>query len=126
MPPGEKPNVEYANKATDMVLEYLKDQQSKPDPELLEKLGWTEEDLRAFVRRWEAMKQSAVEDQAARRDLNESLRSLGLRPTRQTVRSVDAPADVRREARNVGSHSNPPPGYSELFDAYRKGTARAK
>ena len=61
MAPADKANLEYARKATDLVLERLKDQQDEPDPELLKSLGWTEEELQAFLARWEAMKRNARE-----------------------------------------------------------------
>jgi len=34
-----------------MALRRLKDEEHNPDPELLEKLGWTREDLAEFLRR---------------------------------------------------------------------------
>ena len=84
--PGEDPNLEYARKATDLALEKLKDQLKKPTGEqkLLDKLGWTRTDAERFVKRWEAMKQAAgktgTEGDAARRQLDDALRNLGLRP----------------------------------------------
>ena len=124
VPPGEQPNLEYARKATDMVLEYLKDQESRPDEDLLNKLGWTQDDLQEFVRRWSELKQAANEDQRARRDLDDALRSLGLRPGTAAPRRTEMRPDTRGIEVNPGTRSNPPPSYRELFDAYRRGTGR--
>ncbi len=124
VPPGEKPNVEYARKATDMVLEYLKDQQQDPDQELLDELGWTKEDMRDFIERWETMKRSAVEAAGGQRELDDALRSLGLRSSANSPRSGSVPDDKRQAARNLGTRTSPPSTYAEQFNAYRKGTAR--
>ncbi len=124
VPPGEEPNVEYARRATDLVLEYLKDQQQKPDPKLLEKLGWTEDDLRQFLQRWEEMRRTASRDEQGGKDLNESLRSLGLRPNQRDARQVTVRNDQVQGLRDAGERSNPPPKYLEQFNAYKKGTAR--
>lgn len=124
VPPGEQPNLEYARRATDMVLEYLEDQESRPDEELLKKLGWTSDDLQDFVRRWSELKRAAREDPQAQRDLDDALRSLGLRPTTAAPRRTEVRPDARQTDRNLGTRSQPPAGYRELFDAYRKGTGR--
>lgn len=124
VPPGEQPNLDYARQATDMVLEHLKDQESHPDEDLLNKLGWTKEDLQDFVRRWSELKRAATEDPRAKRDLDDALRSLGLRPATAAPRRTEMQQDARRTERNLGGRSNPPASYRELFDAYRKGTGR--
>ena len=98
VPPGEQPNLEYARKATDLVLEYLKDQQSDPDEDLLKKLGWTKENLEDFVRRWADLKRTAREDPRARQQLDDAHR-LGLRPAARDPRRSDVRQDTRR--RNV-------------------------
>lgn len=124
LPPGEKANLDYARKTTDLVLEYLKDQQQKPDTQLLEELGWTAADLQNFVARWEALKRAAAEDPAARRELEDSLRGLGLRPAAPARRRVTAQADQPGGLRESGTDSPPPPAYRDHFHAYQKGTAR--
>jgi len=125
--PGEDAfNKDYAQKQTDLALEYLKDQlaKEKPDQDLLEALGgWTREDLADFARRWEAMKRAAEGDspraQQARRELDEALRSLGLHGRRSqidTKRPDDALRGMYRSRRIA-----PPPGWEEQIDAYRRG-----
>jgi hypothetical protein len=124
VPPGEEPNLQYTRQATNMVLEYLKDQQQNPDQELLDQLGWSPEDMQAFIQRWETMKRSASEDPAARRELDEALRSLGLRRPSGGPRAASAGDGPRGAARNTGARSSPPSSYAEQFNAFRQGTAR--
>ncbi|MCA9142247.1 MAG: hypothetical protein H6823_18805 [Planctomycetaceae bacterium] len=125
VPPGDEANLEYSRRATDMVLEYLKDQQDNPDRELLDELGWTEADLAAFLKRWQQLKQSAVEDNTNRRELDESLRSLGLRPARDRIRQGTTQSDDTTGLRDSGPQTAPPPAYQKLFDAFKKGAARS-
>ncbi|GIW93260.1 MAG: hypothetical protein KatS3mg110_1301 [Pirellulaceae bacterium] len=120
-----EPDLRYAEKATDLVLEYLRDQQQQPDPRLLERLGWTPEQLAEFVRRWEQLKRSAQDDPRRRGELLEALKSLGLRPPADQVRSDESRRDQRQQQAGSAERSVPPARYRELFNAFRKGTARA-
>jgi hypothetical protein len=99
----------------------------KPDPELLKQLGWTKSDLENFVRRWEQMRsqsQAAGEKGvAARRELDDALRSLGLRPRGTSIKGNAARSDNQsgyRESRRTA----PPPEYEEQYKAYTQGTAK--
>ena len=107
VPPGEEPNLEYARKATDLVLDYLRDQQRQPDPDLLKKLGWTPDDLQQFLRRWEDLRRTAREDPASRRELEESLKSLGIRPAQEKTRAAAARNDATRGMRETGASQHP-------------------
>jgi hypothetical protein len=125
-PPGDEPNLQYARKAADLALEYLKDHQRNPDPQLLKELSWTPEDWKQFLARWERLKRLAGEQGGAgKRELDESLRSLGLQPAGDKFRRGGGRADQLRGLRDSGGRSAPPPAYQELFDAYRKGAARS-
>jgi hypothetical protein len=119
-------NLEYARKATEMVLKRLKDEENKPDPELLEKLGWTREELAEFLRRWDALQKSAQESTDGKRELDEALRSLGLRDPANRKRAGGKTADNQRDLRDAGGRSTPPAKYRNLFDAFRKGAARSR
>ena len=125
VPPGDEANLEYARRATDMVLEYLKDQKDNPDRELLDELGWSEKELADFLKRWQQLKQSATEGDTSKRELDESLRSLGLRPRRDRVRQGKTESDGAKGLRDSGNRTAPPAGYQELFDAFKKGAARS-
>ncbi len=120
-----EPNLKYAEEVTDLVLEYLRDQQQQPAPELLKQLGWTAEQLAEFVRRWEQLKRSARENPAQRAELLEALKSLGLRPPADQLRTESAGTETRQIQSVGGELSAPPARYRELFNAFRKATARA-
>ena len=110
IPPGEKANVEYAKKTTDMVLDYLKDLPDDPKRQLLEELDWSADDLDAFVQRWQELKSAAREDpQGSGRELVESLRSLGLQPegTQQPRRGSSGGEKTSRTERIRAVHQGP-------------------
>ncbi|RCS41256.1 hypothetical protein DTL42_22065 [Bremerella cremea] len=123
--PGEDAaNLEYAKKATDMVLDKLKHQEGSPDQEMLDKLGWTKDDFQRFMQRWQKMKQAAnSSDTGAKRKLNEALQSLGLSRGADTTRRVQS-----REATAGGSgdtqRTMPPPAFLEQYRAYLKGASQ--
>jgi hypothetical protein len=127
-PGGDDPNIEYAKKATDLALEYLKDQQTQPDQELLDRLGWTQEDVQKFVQRWEQMKREAAgrdnRAQPARRQLDDALRSLGLGPGSDRLRQGEGRKDGMRGMRESGSRTRLPAEYRDLYDAYLRSAAR--
>ncbi len=117
-------NLEYAEKATDLVLEYLESQQDDPDKKLLEKLDWSPAELRKFLERWRQLKQNAREDKAKQGQLDDVLRGLGLRPAAPRTRQNkldDRPLGGLRES---GASSTPPTEYRDQFDAFRKGRAK--
>jgi hypothetical protein len=89
----EQADLEHAKKATDLILNKLQDQQQNPDPDLLDKMNWTEQDLREFLDRWNRMKQNAgTGDPNARKQYEEAIKSLGLRPDAgsRTLKNRDA------------------------------------
>jgi hypothetical protein len=124
VPPGEKENLEYTRQATDMVLEYLRDQKQKPDQELLKQLNWTEQDLRRFLQRWEELRRASGEDPRANQQLTDAFRSLGLRPQSARARRVESNVDDVRQLNELGRTGGPPSRYLEQYNAYKKGTAR--
>ena len=125
-PPADAANLEYARKATDMALERLRDQEHNPDPELLDRMGWTKEDLAEFLRRWNALEKAAQESPEGKREMDEALRSLGLRDPANRKRSGGTATDNQRDLRDGGNRTSPPPKYRDLFDAFRKGAARSR
>jgi hypothetical protein len=129
-PGGEDPNLEYTRKATDLAVENLKDQlaKNKLDQELLDKLKWSREDVEKFVKHWEEMKREAgqpgAKGKAAREQLDESLRSLGLRPRGTNVKG-NSTADKFRNLKDARD-SQPPAEYADQYRAYSTGTSKAK
>jgi hypothetical protein len=128
-PGGDDPNQEYARKATDLALERLKDQlaKDKPDPELLKKLAWSPEDLKRFYEQWDRLKKAADEagpkGDAARQELDDALRSLGLRPRGTSLTGGQKRDDKMRNLQE-GRRTSPPPEYQEQYIEFNK--ARAK
>lgn len=129
VPQGDDPNLEYARKATDLVLDYLKNKQnsSQGQDEALRELNWSPDDLRKFIDRWDRMKAEAQQPgeagDEARKRLDDALRGLGLVPEQTRL----GPS-TRREtgAKSVGPtrRSEPPSEYAEQFRAYTRGAAR--
>ncbi|MHB8901663.1 MAG: hypothetical protein ACYC6Y_23155 [Thermoguttaceae bacterium] len=120
----EAANKEFAEKATDLALEYIEDQLNKtePNPELLDRLGWTRQDLEQFLRRWQKMKADAQDTgpagQEARHELDEALKSLGLRPARSSIQGGQVKDDTLTNTESV--RSNPPPAWRELTQEYTR------
>ena len=130
-PPADAVNEEYAKQATDLVLERLVDQrkQGKSDTELLKKLGWTQEQLDAFVRRWESMREAAKapgqDGESAKRELDEALRSLGLAPKGAKL-AADRVQQDAEQGLQQSKRSEPPSKYRDGFRAFTRGLMQGK
>jgi hypothetical protein len=122
---ADEANLEYARKATELALQKLNELDQNPDPELLDRLGWTKEDLAEFLNRWNSLKQSAEETPDGQRELDEALRSLGLRDPALRRRAGGTASDDQRGLRDSGGRTAPPPKYRDLFESFRKGAARS-
>jgi hypothetical protein len=127
---GSTPNREYAEKATDLALEYLEDQLARQEPnqELLDRLGWTREDLAQFVRKWERMKSAAQREddsgRSGRRELDEALKSLGLRPPGSQLQGGQTGTDQVRKTDS--RRFDPPAKWKARFRQYTKGISQGK
>jgi seryl-tRNA synthetase len=121
----DDPNLEFARRQTDLVLRYLEEELAKqnPDAELLDQLGWSPQDAAEFVRRWKELKQSAEDPspkgKTAQKQLNEILKSLGLKPKSNTIQGNRQHQDELR-GMDPGRDVPPPPQWSEYFQAYLK------
>jgi hypothetical protein len=112
----------HARNAADLALEHLRDAVKGGKRDVLDALGWTPEQARAFLDRWEAMRRQAdTGDATARGRFERTLQSLGLRP--DGVRSSrDVPADARG-GQTEGRRSRPPADYRDQFRAFLQGTS---
>ncbi len=123
---GDDPNLEYTRKRTNLALEYLEDQLAKeqPDEGLLGRLGWNKEDLQRFYQEWDQLRREAAGQgpgaEAARRNLDKALRSLGLRPPGTQLRGGQTKAE-RVGSLKEGFRSKPPDEWAEPYRAYRMG-----
>ena len=92
-----------------------------------QELGWTEDDLRRFVERWQQRKEAAGKNdptgEAAQRELDDALRSLGLRrgALQQSAVKDDTHARLRE-----GYRGPVPLEYQERLRAYNQGVSRAR
>ena len=59
------------------------------------------------------MEKAAKADPKAQKELDESLRSLGLRPAKNRKRTAPGVSDNQRDIRDSGSRSSAPPSYRE-------------
>ncbi len=78
--PADAPRLQYAEEATNLVLEYLEDNmKDKIDERLLNELGWTEAETRAFLAKWQRMRDDARgDDETARERYLDALKKVGL------------------------------------------------
>ncbi len=128
--PADEANLDYARKQTDLVLDTLEEQLRKKqvDEELLEKLGWTADELKRFVDRWKNLKDQAAgggpNAQQAQDELDTALRSLGIDPNRRSGFNSRNAKDKLRDLRE-SFRGRTPLEYQELMRKYVKGTAGA-
>ncbi|MCX7403359.1 MAG: hypothetical protein NTY87_09695, partial [Planctomycetia bacterium] len=117
----DQQDLSHARNATDLALEHLQDEVDSGRTGVLDQLGWTRDQARAFLNRWHSMQQMAESaDSSERADFDQAVRSLGLRPG--GVRSSrDIPADPKG-GQAEGRRSRPPSEYREQFRAYTQGT----
>ena len=118
---GEQ-NLANARNAANLALEYLRQAVESGDTAVLDRLGWTADDARAFLDRWQKMRRLAESaDPIARGEFERAMRSLGLRPD-GVKSSRDVPSDARG-GQAEGRRSRPPADYQEQFKAYTQGTS---
>lgn len=126
--PGDAANLDYAKKQTDLVLDRLAEQLEKQDVDkkLLEKLGWTEDELRRFVERWKSLKAEAkaTPSEETKQALDNALRSLGLNPNHRTGYQSNVTKDKLRQLQQT-YRGQIPLEYADQVRAYIKGTATA-
>lgn len=125
---GDEANLEYTRKQTDLVLDKLDDQLDKGDvdEQMLDELGWSEDDLRKFVNRWRKLRADAERPGAAsaQEELDARLRSLGgsLGPKSGTTkRKQDDFRDLRE-----GYQNKVPLKYRDRLKAYTEGVSRSR
>ncbi|MGV3606695.1 MAG: hypothetical protein ACO1RA_09805 [Planctomycetaceae bacterium] len=119
VPDGDAANLDYTRKATSMALDYLKDQEHNPDPDLLKELNWTEADLKNFLKRWESLSEESKADATKKHELDEALRSLGLSAPTARKRQGGKASDAVRGIGDGQSRVAPPSRYRDQFEAFR-------
>lgn len=111
-----------ARNAADLAIEHLRKSVAEGRTDVLEQLGWTADQARAFLDRWDAMRRMAGSDDPRQRgEFERAIRSLGLRPGGVRT-SRDVPADVKG-GQAEGRRSRPPSEYRDQVKAYLQGAA---
>ena len=104
-----------------MVLDYLDQTRDAPDRELLEELNWSEADLKRFAERWNKVRSREQSAQpGANRDVEEALKSLGMRKPSDTTQNRREAADDLRGVRDSGNRRPVPAAHRDAFEAFRR------
>lgn len=129
VPEGDQANLDYARQKTDLILNKLDEQLKKQtvDQNLLDKLGWTQDELRRFVNRWKNLKTEADQPGATGADeaFSDALRSLGLKRQGRTQFNSKLKQDKLRDLRDA-YRSKVPLEYQEQIRSYLRGTTQAQ
>ena len=108
----EEANLKYTEKVTNLVLEYLEDQINEPNPDLLDKLGCSPEQLRQFAEKWKQMSEQgrrAAPDSPDAEAWKEALKSLGLRPGRDREELRRSRMDFKDDGKATETRRSVPP-----------------
>lgn len=123
-PQADDPILEYTRRQTNLALRHLEEEASKERSDLLERLGWTPQQAREFIEWYRKLEQAATkatpEGQAARRERDAWLKSLGLRPRGTELRGGTTPADKLQNLKDPGRIA-PPPKWRSQFRAFTEG-----
>lgn len=126
--PGDAPDPEYNRQAAELVLRKLQDDldRGEVNPELLEKLGWTEDQLKGWSDRLaKQLQQQPAEtpvDRARQMQFEEMLRQIDLRK-RNAVRSGES-QPTRELPQSDSRRSVPPAEYREAYEAFTRGLSK--
>ena len=127
---ADEANLAFARKATELSVQRLRDQLNKNqvDQQLLDSLQWTKADMERWVSRWETMfrrsEEKGPKGEAARMELDSTLRSLGLTPHGTQISGHRK--DDTTQGMKEGRRTRPPAEYQEQFRQYTRGIARAQ
>ena len=123
---ADQANLDYADRQTELALEYLRDQMAKEKPKLLDQLGWTQGRRQKFLDRWQQMKQAAAEKgstgEDAKKQYKDALQSLGLRPRGTELHRGGITRDKSQGLRDAGKFP-PPADWAEQLRAYTRGVS---
>ncbi len=129
---SEEANFEYNRRATELILQKLKDdlERGETDPELLEQLGWSPEEMKRFADRLSRslseskLAEAPAETKARQQQFQEMLKNLDLQKSGAQRTGEQEP---KRDLDQIESKRMPPPKvYGRAFDKFTKELARQK
>ncbi|MDO5308756.1 MAG: hypothetical protein Q4G03_04620 [Planctomycetia bacterium] len=134
--PADAPNLQYAEKASNFVLDYLENAlKDSVDPRLLNELGWSEEELRLFYEHWKKMREQALDpnNPNAKRNYLDALNELShdfyadLDPNEPLVHLREGQMHERTntEAMTEATRVKTPERLLERVRAFNRGVANA-
>ena len=130
--PGEEANMEYNRQATELILQKLNKQleRGEVDAELLEKLGWTQQEMKQFADRLSKHLQEsknadeAPESKARQLQFEEMLKNLDLQKS-GTQRAGEK--EPKRGVSQIEAKRTPvPPIYRSAYEKFTRDQARLK
>ncbi|MDG2389789.1 MAG: hypothetical protein P8M30_10770 [Planctomycetaceae bacterium] len=128
----EEQNLDHAKQAADLVLKRLEQQLKRGEvsDELLDELGWTEGQMRAFADRMrQQLAQNRAEltneEQIRQRQFEEMLKNMNFQPKEETSQSNNS--QLGRATRSFGSRNIPVPiEYRDAYEAFTRELGRKK
>ena len=130
--PGEEANMEYNREATELILQKLNKQleRGEVDAELLEQLGWTQQEMKQFADRLSKHLQEsknadeAPESKARQLQFEEMLKNLDLQKS-GTQRAGEK--EPKRGVTQIEAKRTPvPPIYRSAYEKFTRDQARLK
>lgn len=131
-PEGEEANLEYKKQATELVLKRLQEglERGDIDPDLLEKLGWTQDEMQRFTDRMSKHLQESKsgdetpESMARRQQFEEMLKNLDVNKKGTTRSGEKAP---QRDVDQIDARrSTVPKEYRAAFEKFSREVTRQK
>ena len=120
-------NLDYAKQATDLVLDYLEENREHLDPDLLDQLQWNEQELLDFLNRWSLIRElPKTGSENGNQELEETLKSLGLRDPNSISTQNREAADSLRSIRDGGYSQPVPAAYRDAFNSFRRAMNRSE
>ncbi len=133
-PKPTESEVDEAARAAGFAIKRIQDdikERGEVDPELLKELGWTEDELKSFLRRMqdqlqerEANAQQQQEKSLSQKSFEEMLRSLGINQS-GTSRAGSSSRDRDRQDTTI-RQTPPPPRYRSRYEAYQRSLSNKK
>ena len=112
-----------------MALEHLEHEAGKKDSQLLQKqLGWTPDEAERFAqppREDEGGRSGHAAESGAKKELDDLLKSLGLRPHQTRLQGGQTKPDQQQGLKDAGRFA-PPPQWSEQYKAYTEGVGSGR